>query len=221
LIINEIIWRKRKWEFWNRLWEDLEIGYLDEDLLPILILFNLDKRIYTMSSCSGRITISDSTYPWSREETSVVFKKHEPISVEEIIPIYEKPVVRRLWFNVTGPIIHLSVNSLDYALEVLKIARNAGYKHSGILSINSSKGVLLELTTGIWMSQLLKTREKTIIEKDKLKELVDTGNEILRRGKEMLDRLYNVLRNRENYEADEEIKNDLIRRGFNKLSFTS
>ncbi len=212
MMINETIWRRRKWEFWNRLWEDLEIGYLDEDLLPILILFNLDKNIYTMSSCSGRITISDSTYPWSREETSVVFKKHEPVNVEEIIPIYDKPVVRRLWFNVTGPIIHLSVNSLEYALEILRIARNAGYKHSGILSINPSKGVLLELTTGIWMSQLIKTREKIIIGKDKLGELVDIGNEVLRKGKETLNRLYMVLRGRKRYEIDEEIRMDLEKR---------
>jgi tRNA wybutosine-synthesizing protein 3 len=176
-------------------------------------LFNVDKNVYTMSSCSGRITLSDSTYPWSREETSIVFKKHATISIDEVLPIINKPVVRRLWLNVTGPIIHLSVNNLEYALEILRIAREAGYKHSGILSINPLKGVLLELTTGIWMSQLLKTCDKDIVNKENLYRVVDVANEVLNRGKELLMKLYNMLKNRKNYEVDEEILSDLEKRG--------
>ncbi len=207
-------WRSRKIEFWNRLWEDLEIGYLDEDLLPVLILFNLDRNIYTMSSCSGRITLSDSTYPWSREETSIVFKKHSIVDVDEVERLYNVKIVRRLWLNVTGPIIHLSTNSLEYALEVLRIAREAGYKHSGILSINPLKGVLLELTTGIWMSQLLRLPSTDIVEREKLRDVVEVANNVLLKGKELLNRLYNTLKNR-SFEIDEEIKSDLERRGFN------
>ncbi len=209
-------WRVRKREFWRRLWEDLEIGYLDEDLLPILLVLNLDRNIYTMSSCSGRITVSDSTYPWSREETSIVFKKHEPISLRDIINLYDKPVVRRLWLNVTGPIIHISVNSLEYALKILGLARDAGYKHSGILSINPSKGVILELTTGIWMSQLLRSHDMDVVDRDRLRVVVDTANEILLKGKELLNRLYMKLRERR-FEVDEEIRRDIVGRGLVSL----
>lgn len=211
-IVDTMKWRERKRAFWDRLWEDLEIGYLDEDLLPLLILLNLDANIYTMSSCSGRIVLSDSSFPWSREETSIVFKRHEPIKPIDIESILEKPVTRRLWLNVTGPIIHLSTNSLNYALEILRHARSAGYKHSGILSMSPEKGVVIELTTGIWFSQLLRTREAVITPRESLDELVGVANTILLKGKELLRRLFNTIHNR-SYTVDEEIQEDLGKRG--------
>ncbi len=211
-IIDVVKWRERKRAFWDRLWEDLEIGYLDEDLLPLLVLLNMDANIYTMSSCSGRIVLSDSSFPWSREESSIVFKRHEPIKPTDIESILAKPVTRRLWLNVTGPIIHLSTNSLGYALEILKYARNAGYKHSGILSMSPEKGVVIELTTGIWFSQLLRTREAFITARESLDELVEVANTILLKGKELLRRLFNTIRDR-SYMVDKEIKEDLEKRG--------
>ncbi len=206
-------WIRRKYLFWKRLWEDLEIGYLDEDLLPLLLLLNIDRHIYTMSSCSGRIVVSDSSFPWSREETSIIFKKHEPIGFEEFRNILSKKIVRRMWVNVTGPIIHISTDSLDYAFEILRLARNAGFKHSGIMSVNRSKGVLLELVTGVYMSQLVKTIDGFIIDIDKLNVLVNTMNNVLLQGKSLLGRLYREFSSRE-FERDEYIIRDLEDRGF-------
>ncbi len=213
MLVDRARWRERKRRFWRRLWEDLEIGYLDEDLLPLLLVLNTDKHIYTMSSCSGRIVFSDSTYPWSREETSIVFKKHSPITVEEVRPIIEKPSVRRLWVNVTGPIIHLSTDSLEYALQVLGTARRAGYKHSGLMSINHAKGVLLELTTGVYMSQLVKSGEKLVVPGERLDIIISIINDVLLRGKKFLDRLYREFIN-QGYGLDEEIVADMEARGF-------
>lgn len=192
--INMTAWRKRKYEFWNRLWEDLEIGYLDEDLIGVLLILNTDSNIYTLSSCSGRITLSDSTYPWSREESSVIFKKHSPITLDELTDILEKPVVRRLWINSTGPIIHLSTNSLEYADKILALARKAGLKHSGIISINPDKGYVLELTSGVRMSHLVKLKDKLVVDESSLKDLVDTANEVLMEGKKVLMRMFKAFR---------------------------
>ncbi len=203
--INYTMWRKRKIEFWNRIWEDLEIGYLDKDLLGLLVLFNMDKNIYTLSSCSGRIVVADSTYPWSREETSVVFKKHFPIKTEEFIEIMTKPAVRRMWVNVTGPIIHLSTSSFDYALKILSLAREAGFKHSGLLSFNKDKGYILELTTGVRVSNLIKEGNKIYIEEEYLNKFVEILNEVLIYGKKLLLRLYDTVKNVIPVQEDEEI----------------
>ncbi|MCD6300446.1 MAG: hypothetical protein J7L82_00050 [Staphylothermus sp.] len=203
--VNYTVWRKRKIEFWNRIWEDLEIGYLDKDLLGLLVLFNMDKNIHTLSSCSGRIVIADSTYPWSREETSVVFKKHLPITTEELIEVLTKPSVRRMWINVTGPIIHLSTTSFDYGLKILTLAREAGFKHSGILSFNTDKGYVLELTTGVRLSNLLKEGNKIYINEKQLENFVAIINEVLIHGKKLLLRLYNTAKKVVPIHEDEEI----------------
>ncbi|MEZ0394435.1 MAG: hypothetical protein ABWK00_05280 [Desulfurococcaceae archaeon] len=186
----EDLWRRQKRLAIQRLWEDLEIGYLDKDLLPVLVLVNRDERYYTKSSCSGRIVISDSTTPWSREETGTVFKKHVEVSVEELEHVLATRPVRSFWLNVSGPIVHLSARSLAAAIEMLRIARRAGYKHSGILSLNPRKGVVVELRTGVRMSHLLATQGGVLVRGRQLEEVVEAANRILMKGKEFLERLY-------------------------------
>jgi len=195
MAVDRDAWVRRKTEFWSRMWEDLEIGYLDKDLLPLLILLNTDENIYTMSSCSGRITASDSETPWSRSsDSSIVFKKHVFISPEEVLKLYTIPVYRRIWLNVTGPIIHLSTFNTATAVEVLRIARLSGYKHSGIMNLSRRKGILLELTTGIYLSIPLRTPSGNIVEPGEVEELTRLVNEVLYQGKKRLSRLYSELR---------------------------
>lgn len=212
--VDKDLWRKRKYKFWHRLWEDLEIGYLDEDLLPILIEFFLRPHTYTISSCSGRITLSDSLRPWSREETGIVFKKHTAVSLEEVVDVYRKPVVRNLWLNVVGPIIHVSADSLSEAIRILRISRNAGFKHSGILSFNKTKGIIIELRTGVRFTQLLKTPSNTVVPEDKLPTVVELANKILNDGKKKLETLLETLRRNRPKELDELIINELRKRKY-------
>ncbi|QOR93828.1 hypothetical protein IMZ38_04025 [Thermosphaera chiliense] len=202
-------WRKRKKSFWRRILEDLEIGYLDKDLLPLLLLLNLDARIYTMSSCSGRITLVDGDNPWSREDTSVVFKKHLPITLDELASIYRVKVARKLWIVVTGPIIHLSSSQIPLALRILEHARKEGYKHSGIMHLSRSKGFLLELSTGIWVSQLLRTVENLVVPEEGLSLVVKEYNRILLEGKKRLDKLYSSLKQIIPEEVDLEVNEDI------------
>lgn len=212
MIIDISKWRKRKYEFWNRLWEDLEIGYLDEDLLPLLVELNLRPYIYTLSSCSGRIVAVDSIKPWAREKTNVIYKKHYPIEARELIDIIEKPFVHRIWLIVSGPILHISLNSLKSAIDLLRLSRKAGFKHSGILSINRVKGVILELLTGIKMIHLLKDPNGYQISIDEVPSLTRVANELLLDGKKVLNKLYQVLRDNRPKEIDSQVLEDLSKR---------
>lgn len=204
--VNKDTWLKRKESFWRRMWEDLEIGYLDKDLLPLLIVLNIEQGIHTMSSCSGRIVASDSRSPWSREsDSTIIFKKHTPVKPEEILELYKIPVYRKIWLNVTGPIIHLSTIDLATAIKILRIARLSGYKHSGIISLSRDKGVVLELTTGVYMSTPLRTRSKDIVKPEEVPGLVELVNNILYEGKKRLAKLYMELKKALPWRPDEEI----------------
>ena len=194
--VNERLWRARKEEFLRRLLEDEEIGYLDSDIKDILLMFFKMDKAFTVSSCSGRITVVDAPMPWCRSKSSVIFKKHEPVSTDEVGALLKSPVMWRLWLVVTGPIIHVSTLDLETAIDVLEIGREAGLKHSGILSI-SSKGVTVELMSGVRLTMLLKDGNKCMIASDEaLENLVRVANDALREGKERLERLREVLRNR-------------------------
>ncbi len=212
MIIDIDKWKERKYEFWKRLWEDLEIGYLDEDLLPLLVEFNLRPDTYTLSSCSGRIVIVDSIKPWAREKTNVIFKKHQPIKIDELMDIIKKPFVHRLWLIVSGPIIHVSVNSLKSAINTLRLAREAGFKHSGILSINKVKGIILELLTGVKMSHLLKDPNGYEVNANNIPLLIKVANEILLDGKKMFNQLYQILKMNRPNKLDNYILEDLVKK---------
>jgi tRNA wybutosine-synthesizing protein 3 len=190
--VDEGIWRRRKEEFLRRMREDLEIGYLDHYIVDVLEIISSMPGLYTQSSCSGRVTLVDAQMPWEREGATVVFKKHSKVTVEEILYVAKQPVSSRLWVVVTGPIIHVSALSLEYANEMLKIAREAGMKHSGIISM-SKKGIIVELTSGVRVTHLIKDGEKWVTPLEKLPDLVRVVNDALLEGKSRLDRLRAVL----------------------------
>jgi len=186
-------WRLRKEKLWRRLAEDLEIGYLDEDILDILKKLFEFEDLYTISSCSGRITFIDGRLPWERRGSTIVFKKHRPITTDEFLEVLRMPTLRKLWLVVTGPIIHVSALNMKSARRILTLARESGMKHSGILSINKEKGIIVELKTGIRLTHLLKVGSHTILREDESREIVEVANESLLEGKEKLNKLRELL----------------------------
>lgn len=183
-------WRKEKEFFWKRILEDLEIGYMDRDLIPLLITINMDVELHTTSSCSGRLVVLDSENPWKRDETGTVFKSHTPIQPEELEFVYELQPYTSFWLVATGPIIHLSSLKTKRAIELLSLARRVGFKHSGVMYYSSKKGVFVELVTGIFLVQLVKRGSRTIVPRSEIETLVEVFNGALIEGKKRLQRLY-------------------------------
>lgn len=212
-MVDTKTWTQRKKLFWQRMWYDLEIGYLDKDLLPVLIRLNLDKNAYSLSSCSGRIVVVDSPFPWSRgSDTTILFKKHVYVDTGDLADILSQTPAHNMWIITTGPILHIAVSSPTTAIKILKLARMAGFKHSGIMHYSRKKGYILELTTGVYLSQLLR-RKDSVFYRENLDKLVETVNEALLEGKKRLEKLYNYLKNEFLTEIDEEIASDLELRG--------
>ncbi len=190
---DERLWRERKERSWERLWEDLEIGYLDLDIVDILVELFLRPKSFTTSSCSGRIVLMDSEYPWAKEETMIIFKKHGPVEPEEILEAASKPVAERLWLSVQGPIIHVETLDIEEAFTILEAARRAGFKHSGVLA-STRKGILVELRTGIRVNIPLAEPDEKLIRWESIERITRLANKALREAKKRLNRLREELR---------------------------
>ncbi|MET1101993.1 MAG: hypothetical protein ABWW69_05930 [Pyrodictiaceae archaeon] len=188
-------WEQVKLEAWRRLVEDLEIGYLDVDILDVLVEFFMRPHSFTKSSCSGRIVVMDADYPWSKDETTIIFKKHDPISIEELLRILSHSYASRLWLNLQGPIYHVYCYGMEEALEVLAIAREAGFKHSGILVVDGDN-ILVELRTGIRLVTLLADESGPLLSRQALERLVRVANEMLAYAKRRNKLLLEALRRR-------------------------
>ncbi|BCS91665.1 tRNA(Phe) 7-((3-amino-3-carboxypropyl)-4-demethylwyosine(37)-N(4))-methyltransferase [Metallosphaera sp. J1] len=183
-------WSRFKEEANARLLRDKEIGYLDPDIWDLLEAFMKRDKAFTYSSCSGRITVIDSFYPWSRKDSSVIYKNHLGLPGDELPRIVERKHVRRLWLIVQGPILHVYTRDYEEAWTILKTAREVGFKHSGVL-VENRKGILLELRTGIRMVHLLKDRVSPRLEE--LEEVTKVANEILAKGKEKKNQLRDAI----------------------------
>ncbi|MEM2157937.1 MAG: hypothetical protein QXO72_02835, partial [Sulfolobales archaeon] len=177
---------------YKRLLEDLHIGYLDEDISDLLIKIFERENAFTISSCSGRIIFVDAQLPWVRKTSTVIFKKHKPITIEEYLEALNKPVLYKLWVIVTGPILHISTATLKEALKLISVGRAAGFKHSGIISFRRD-GIVLELKGGIGLTYIIKSGNKLLIDLNNVAEVVNTCNNVLMKGKERLNRLMEML----------------------------
>jgi len=186
--VNRRLWERRKEEFHRRMVEDREIGYLDPGIEEVLEEFFRRPKAYTTSSCSGRVTIVDAPWPWSRDESSIVYRSHSPVSVEEVEGILRQKAVHTLWLIAAGPIIHVETMDMEEAFSILEAARQAGFKHSGILSA-SGKGFLVELQTGVRMTIPLKTGEKLLVSPERLPLIVEMANRAVAEGRRRLERL--------------------------------
>ena len=182
----------RKHEFYGRMKKDREIGYLDPGIEEVLQRFFERPKSYTTSSCSGRITIVDAERPWTRDGSIVVYRSHDPVSLDEVMGVLSKPAAHTLWFIAAGPIIHVVCYDEEEAYEVLRIAREAGFKHSGILS-KTSKGVIVELRTGIRIVVPLKEGDRMLVDEGYVAKLLEHANRAVAEGRERLKRLSRLL----------------------------
>ncbi len=192
-VVDLNLWRRWRERAYRQFLEDIEIGYVDYDLVPLIrIVFERQPNLFTISSCSGRIVIVDTDYPWLRDEAYIVFKKHSPVKIDEVQRILAQPCLSRLWLIASGPIIHFVANSLEAALHLLKRVRSIGFKHSGIISV-SRDGIVVEVVSGVWTSFLLKEQNTVVLHDQGLQYTINVANKILVEAKKRLAKLYKLL----------------------------
>ncbi len=192
MIVDRDLWFRERDRFYSRMIEDLYIGYLDHGILDLLkMIFRLE-GVFPKSSCTGRITIVDSQYPWRRRGSSIVYKSHYGLSGSDLLYIIGKKPLYRYWITVSGPIMHLSCVNLKTAHKMLRLARDAGFKHSGIFSLGR-KGITVELISGVSMISILRDGEEIYIDLDRIDEYVSRVNDVLRQGRSKLYELKNAI----------------------------
>ena len=184
------LWAKVKEEASRSIMEDRLIGYLDPHIDPILAAINEIPLLATTSSCIGRITIVEGRRYWLRDNARIVYKTHDPISVDDIERVMRRPFTD-LWLVASGPILHLKTPSFRCGLEVIATARNAGFKHSGLIS--ASELYVVELMSSTQIYAPLRSRGKDLVERSSIGLLASLANETVAEGRQRLSRLVESL----------------------------
>jgi len=133
--------KKRKNIAYQKLLEEIKKGNVDKPIIDQLIRVNEYDLVYSTSSCAGRIALLVDK--GSKKDSYFIARWHELVKFEDVIKELKKDMNNELiWFKQEPFILHLIFPKLKYAFEVLKIARNVGLKHSGIISAKKEKIVL-------------------------------------------------------------------------------
>lgn len=181
-------WKLRREKFYKRMLRDLETGYFDIEIYPVVnVVFKL-RNAFPTSSCAGRVVILAARVPWRKREVKILHKSHSVVGLENTISKLIEGSEEDLWLTVQPPILHVSCNNLETASKLLDSARKAGFKHSGILSI-SSRGYHLEIRGSENLVFPLKIRGKRVVRKDSIKIVVKEVERILKEAKSRIKRL--------------------------------
>lgn len=191
--IDPTLWILDRERAYKRMIRDQYIGYLDPGVRDILEdIFRID-GYYPTSSCIGRIVAIDALTPWRRRDSHIILKKHSEIEEKEVVSLLEIPVLATLWLITSGPIFHIMARTPRHALILLRRAREAGFKHSGLLA-SSRRGYLVELVTGIWIDIPLKVSDRVLVSRSEIGSIVYIVNNALREGRERLSALRRALK---------------------------
>ena len=115
-----------------------------------------------------------------KKESEWLFKSHNPVSLDELWNALQK-TSGRVWLMQEPVIIHVKCSSLENAGILLGIARQAGMKHSCIVSLGNN--IVVEIRGSERVEAVL---DKELVSKEYIKILVEEANRKLLKAKERI-----------------------------------
>ncbi len=167
-------------------------GDVDVQILPLLDAINGHPDYYTTSSCAGRIDLFVEPASGKKHEGEWLFVSHDAVVFKDL----EKIITGRLptnttWFRMEGAILHVCCRDMDVAETFLRLCKETGWKHSGIMSSGSSTTgrIIIESTTSERMDVPVAKDDELFVPEKFVGFLVKEANEKLLRTREKMNRL--------------------------------
>jgi tRNA wybutosine-synthesizing protein 3 len=167
------------------------IGEIDEPILDLCNKINKLENYYTLSSCSGRIVLIKNLD--KKQPGMFVFRSHDLVKFSELKQsLLEYKEKESLIFKQEQPILHVACRTLEDAEKILKIAKEAGFKHSGIISIAESR-IVVEIIGSEQLALPILEKGKILLDEFYLKILIRESNERLKKSWEKIKKLQKAL----------------------------
>jgi len=161
-------------------------GSWDSKIINVCDKINKKEDYYTTSSCSGRNLIIEEAK--EKRDDLFNFVSHDLISFEELKDSLVKIKSTKLfYFRVDPCIIHVACRTLEYAQKLHDIAKDAGWKRSGIIASNNR--FVLELNGTNRIEMPIMNGGKLIVDDNFLEVLVKEANRKLKISWELIDKL--------------------------------
>jgi tRNA wybutosine-synthesizing protein 3 len=161
-------------------------GGIDVKIKNLCDKINEREDIFTLSSCSGRISILKNNSE-GKIENIWVFTSHETTSKEEILKVLENySEQEELYFMQEAMIMHVCVNSIELANKFINESKNCGLNQCGIIS--SKKKIVVEVICDARIELPLYDK-KLLFSENYLERIVKKANENQEKSWETIDKL--------------------------------
>lgn len=163
---------KQKKHAINKLDVSIRVGDADEGILGLLKTVNSSVDYYTTSSCAGRIQLFQDL--GSKIESQPIACWHRKVEYSEVAEEFKK-VKGVLYFKCEPPILHIAARNIEAARKLLIVARESGFKHSGVQSIKPER-VMVELISTENIDAPIANEGKKLVTDEYLGYLVGLAN---------------------------------------------
>ncbi|MFZ2456319.1 MAG: hypothetical protein WAX07_07570 [Candidatus Altiarchaeia archaeon] len=175
-------------------------GDVDSDIIPLIDYVNSLKDYYTTSTCTGRTSLFYD--PGGKLDSGWVGKWHSTVSPGDVIAALAKmPRTGRIWFMHEPTIMHIVCRDLARAGALVELARNNGYKKTGILSYKEDR-VLVEVCGTERIDAPVAEEGKSVVDNNYIEYLTVLANEKFNKGMQRLNKFELALHTLEERKED-------------------
>lgn len=165
---------------------------IDKDILKLVNQINSNPNYYTTSSCSGRIVLIKEG---KKQENAFLFRSHDKIRLKQIekeLNNATKKYKSIIYLKLEPCIMHIACKDPDSAIELVNLARNCGWKKSGIIS----KRNIAEIISTENIASPVADKGNIIIDYNYLQILLKECNIKLAQTRQKINQLNNEFRKR-------------------------
>jgi tRNA wybutosine-synthesizing protein 3 len=171
-------------------------GSIDAKIRNLVDKLNSFPDYFSTSSCAGRILLITAPESNKKNEVKYLFCSHDKIKSKDfkkLASIIESKLPKDdVWLRIEPAILHVACENTTSAKNLLNLARNIGFRRSGIISIGRNR-ITLELVSTEKIDAIVSKNGKLLIEESYFKVLVQEGNEKLEKTWQKINKLCNGL----------------------------
>ena len=169
-------------------------GGIDIKIKKLVAKINSLEDFFTTSSCSGRFLLLAHDKSGRKDKIEWLFSNHDKINFNKIKNSLDRLPINDVWFRLQPAILHVACKNSEKTRKFLNLARDIGFRRSGIISLGKSK-LMLELISTEKIETIISKNKKLLVDENYFKILVSEGNKKLEKTWEKIDKLYCDLKN--------------------------
>lgn len=152
------------------------IGEIDKKIKSLCDTINEREDMFTLSSCSGRISLLKRKANFKKCESIWLTSTHSLAQTQEFLNSIEHFTSKetQLEFRQEASILHICVENQDLARELIILGKTCGYNQTGIIA-NKTK-LVVELICDITLICPLLDKGKLLVSKEYIDYLIAQAN---------------------------------------------